>query len=73
MRIKELAQRTDLSGNSIRHSESIGLLAPPRRLANGYRDYHESDIKRVRVMIRAYYLDFSLDDIDEILALCDWC
>ena len=71
MRIQELAQSTSLSDKTIRYYESIGLLPPPHRLANGYRDYDEVDVERVRFVVGARNLDFSLDDIGEILALRD--
>ena len=71
MQIKELARRTNLSGKTIRYYEEIGLLPPPRRLPNGYRDYGEVDVERVMFVVGARNLDFSLDDIDEILALRD--
>lgn len=71
MQIKELAQRTNLSSKTIRYYEEIGLLPSPRRLPNGYRDYDEADVDRVRFVVGARNLDFSLDDVEEILALRD--
>ena len=71
MQIKEAAQRSNLSSKTIRYYEEIGLLPPPRRLPNGYRDYDEVDVERVKFVGGARNLDFSLDDIDEILALRD--
>ena len=71
MQIKELAERTNLSNSTIRYYESVGLLPPPRRRTNGYRDYREADVERVRFVAGARALDFSLDDIGEILDLRD--
>ena len=71
MQIKELERRTNLSGKTIRYYESIGLLPPPSRLANGYRDYGEADVDRVKFVAAARGLDFSLNDIGEILDLRD--
>ena len=71
MQIKELAHRANLSPKTIRYYESIDLLPPPRRLANGYRDYGEADVDRLRLVAGARDLDFSLDDIKEILDLRD--
>ncbi|MGB3714642.1 MAG: heavy metal-responsive transcriptional regulator [Candidatus Promineifilaceae bacterium] len=71
MRIKEFAQLTNLSPKTIRYYEGIGLLPSPKRLNNGYRAYDETDIDRVRFVAGARGLDFSLDDIQEILALRD--
>lgn len=71
MQIKALAERTGLSDSAIRYYESIGLLPPPGRQPNGYRDYDEDDVARLRFVAGARALDFSLDDIAEILALRD--
>jgi DNA-binding transcriptional MerR regulator len=71
MKINQLAKKTGLSGRTIRYYESIGVLPQPKRLANGYRVYDESDVDRLRFVIGLRRLDFSLDDITEILAMRD--
>jgi len=71
MRIKQFAQLTNLSPKTIRYYEDIGLLPPPHRSDNGYRDFDEADADRARFVAGARSLDFSLDDIQEILALRD--
>jgi DNA-binding transcriptional MerR regulator len=71
MQIKELSQRTNLSAKTIRYYEEIGLLPPPKRLPNGYRDYEETAVSRIKLVAGARTLGFSLDDIREILALRD--
>ncbi len=69
MRIKQFSQLTNLSAKTIRYYEDIGLLPPSNRLGNGYRDYDETDVDRARFVAGARGLDFSLDDIQEILGL----
>jgi MerR family copper efflux transcriptional regulator len=69
MRIKQFAQLTNLSAKTIRYYEDIGLLPSARRLDNGYRDYDETEVDKARFVAGARTLDFSLDDIQEILAL----
>jgi DNA-binding transcriptional MerR regulator len=71
MRIQELAQNTGVATKTIRYYESIGLLPTPPRKPNGYRDYTQVDVDRVKLVAGARSLDFSLDDIQEILALRD--
>lgn len=71
MKIQELAEETGLAAATIRYYESIDLLPPPQRQANGYRNYDETDVDRVKFVAGARALDFSLDDIGEILALRD--
>ena len=69
MRIKQFAQLTNLPAKTIRYYEDIGLLPPAHRLDNGYRDYDETDVDKARFVAGSRTLDFSLDDIQEILAL----
>jgi MerR family copper efflux transcriptional regulator len=69
MRINQFAQLTNLSAKTIRYYEDIGLLPPAHRLDNGYRDYDDTDVDKARFVAGARSLDFSLDDIQEILAL----
>lgn len=69
MRIKQLAQASGTTEQTIRYYESIGVLPPPRRLPNGYRDYDQTDIERLAFVAGLRRLDFSLDDIREILAM----
>lgn len=71
MRINQLSEKTGLSGKTIRYYESIGVLPEPKRLANGYRVYDDSDVDRLKFVIGLRRLDFSLDDITEILAMRD--
>jgi DNA-binding transcriptional MerR regulator len=68
LRISELARRIDVNPRTIRYYEQIGLLPPPQREANGYRVYDRADVERLQFIRRARALDFSLDDIGEILA-----
>ncbi|WP_344528896.1 MerR family DNA-binding transcriptional regulator [Streptomyces albiaxialis] len=46
MRIGELARRAGVSVKAVRYYESLGLVTPAR-LANGYRDYDEHDVRLV--------------------------
>lgn len=71
MKINELAELTGLPGKTIRYYESIGVLPQPKRLENGYRVYDDSDVDRLKFVIGLRRLDFSLDDITEILAMRD--
>jgi len=71
MQIKELSDLTAVPAKSIRYYEEVGVLPPPNRLPNGYRAYDESDVDRLKLVAGARRLDFSLDDIGEILAMRD--
>lgn len=69
MLIGELGKRLNVNPKTIRYYEKIGLLPPPARTPAGYRLYSEEDAERLAFIRRARALDFSLDEIREILAL----
>lgn len=71
MKIKDLSRLTGLSAKTIRYYESIGVLSAPPRTANGYRDYSEEDVERVRFVAGIRSLDLSLEEVKELLALQD--
>ena len=71
MQIKVLSLRTGLQEKTIRFYEESGVLPPPNRMPNGYRDYGEADVERVRFVAGLRRLDLSLNDIGEILAMRD--
>ena len=47
MRIAEVAQQFDISADTLRYYERIGLLRPVARNASGIREYGESDVARI--------------------------
>jgi Zn(II)-responsive transcriptional regulator len=67
--IGQLAKRSGVPIDTVRHYERIGLLRPAARLASGYRRYGETEQKRLRFIRRAKSLGFTLDEIHELLAL----
>ena len=71
MLIKELSAQTGVSTKTIRYYESVGLMPPPKRGENNYRQYAAADVDRLRFIIGARKLDFSLADIGEILVARD--
>lgn len=71
MEIRELAARVGLTTKTIRFYEQVGVLPSPKRRTNGYRIYDENDVDRLKFVIGARQLDFTLEDIAEILALRD--
>ena len=61
MKIGELAAKTGLAASAIRYYEQSGLLPEPERGANGYRDYADTALERLRLIQIAQNLGFSLD------------
>lgn len=68
LQIGELSEQTGVPSKTIRYYEEIGLLPKPQRAENGYRVYSQDDVDRLQFIRRARALDFSLDEIAEILA-----
>ena len=58
MQINAYAKKTNLSAKTIRYYEEVGLLPPPKRQDNGYRDYDSHDISGARFVVGARGLDF---------------
>jgi MerR family transcriptional regulator, copper efflux regulator len=71
VRIGQLADAASVPAKTIRYYEEIGLLPPPERLANGYREYDEGAGERLRFVKAAQAVGFTLAEIGEILALRD--
>jgi MerR family copper efflux transcriptional regulator len=67
--IGQLAGRTGVSIDTVRFYERRGLLAKPRRLMSGYRDYSAEVLDRLGFIGEAKRLGFSLSEIGELLSL----
>ena len=68
MNISNAAEWSGLTAKTIRYYEEIGLVVPARR-ENGYRDYCDSDIHRLRFIHRARDLGFDIDSCRKLLEL----
>ena len=71
MKISDLAEQTSVPTKTIRYYEHVGLLPAASRQPNGYREYREADVDRLRLVAGARRLDFSLAEISEIIDLRD--
>lgn len=66
LRTGDLARRTGVSADTLRHYERRGLLEP-KRAANGYRVYPERAVQRVLLVRRALALGIGLDEMRKLL------
>jgi DNA-binding transcriptional MerR regulator len=71
MQIGEVAERTGLSLRTIRHYEEVGLVVPSARTKGGFRLYTASDVDRLMVIRRMKPLDFSLEEMRDLLGITD--
>lgn len=67
--IGQLAARTEVSVETIRYYERVGMLDQPVRPQAGYRRYSEEARKRLAFIRRAKALGFTLKEIRELLEL----
>jgi len=70
MRVGNAARQSGLPAKTLRYYEEIGLVQP-QRFENGYRDYNDDDLARLKFLCRARSLGFSIDDCRNLLSLCD--
>ncbi len=70
MRIGEVAQQAGTTAKAIRFYESEGLVPPPPRGSNGYRDYGRQDLQRIRMLVGLRSLDLPLEPAAELATLC---
>lgn len=69
MSIGRLAAQARVNIDTIRYYERQGLLPPAERSASGYRKYSQSDLERLRFILRSKDLGFTLAEIGELLSL----
>jgi DNA-binding transcriptional MerR regulator len=65
--VSQLAKDLGISADTVRHYVRSGLIAPERDPNNGYKRFHPEDIKRLRFILQAKSLGFSLADIETIM------
>jgi MerR family mercuric resistance operon transcriptional regulator len=67
----ELARRTGANLETVRYYEKVGLLPAPPRTTSGYRSYDAAHERRLRFVLRARELGFSLEEVRALLRLVD--
>ncbi|MCP4382852.1 MAG: helix-turn-helix domain-containing protein [Hyphomicrobiales bacterium] len=66
-----LARATGCNLETIRYYETVGMMPEPPRSAAGYRLYDATHVARLRFILRARQLGFTVDNIRGLLALVD--
>ena len=71
MRIGELAAKVSITTKTLRFYEEAGLLPPPDRAANGYRDYGPEVLSRLDFIRRGRAAGLTLTQIREVIEVRD--
>lgn len=67
--IGKLAKQTEVTIETIRYYQRLGLLAEPEKPDSGYRDYPADAVTKIRFIKRAQQAGFTLKEIATLLAL----
>ena len=67
--VGQLADEAGINVETVRYYENIKLLPKPKRRESRYRVYDENDLARVKFIVRAKELGFTLKEIKELLNL----
>ncbi len=67
--ISKLAQEAGVNVETIRFYEKKGLIQQPQKPIQGYRQYPDETLERIRFIKRAKELGFTLDEIAHLLSL----
>ncbi len=70
MKVSELAERAAVAPSTVRWYESVGILPPATRRPNGYREYADEDLARLRLVVSLRRLGLGPQDAGRIAHLC---
>src|ERR1700682_1141406 len=71
LRVGELAKAGGVSTDTLRHYERKGVLPRPRRSRNGYREYSEEALERLRIIRQALTIGCTLDELSAVFKVSD--
>ncbi|MFF3485909.1 MerR family transcriptional regulator [Streptomyces sp. NPDC002701] len=71
LQIGEVGARTELALRTIRYYETAGLVTPSARSQGGFLLYTREDVARLKAIRRMQPLDFTLDQMRELLDITD--
>jgi MerR family copper efflux transcriptional regulator len=70
MKVSELARSVGIAPSAVRFYEEKGILPPAPRQANGYREYTDDDLCRLRIVVSLRQLGLELPVAGRLAALC---
>ncbi len=70
MKVSEFARRAGITPAAVRFYESEGVLPAANRKDNGYRDFSEDDLCRLRLVVAMRGLGLELSESGRLAGLC---
>ena len=70
MTIREVSEKYDISSDTLRYYERIGMIPEVTRTASGIRDYQESDLSWVELVICMRKAGVSVESLIEYVKMC---
>ncbi len=70
MKIAELARRAGIAASAVRWYESQGVIPEPPRQDNGYREYADVDLARLRLVVSLRRLGLGPEDAGRLAHIC---
>ena len=67
LRIGEVARCSDMTPDTLRYYERLGLIEPAGRTPGGYRTYGRAVIDRLAFIRKAQALGLTLDEVSDVL------
>lgn len=67
MKVSELANALDITPDTVRYYTRAGFLEPKKNSINGYKEYSRAEKNRLRFIVNARQIGFSVKDIEKIL------
>ena len=70
MKVSDLAEKAGVSAKTVRFYEAEGVLPAPARRSNGYREYDEVDLCRLRMLVSLRQLGLALEESGRLASMC---
>ena len=71
MTIKEVSEKLDLSNDTLRYYEKVGLVGPVRKNKSGIRDYTNEDVNRLEFVKCMRSAEIPIDVLKKYMDLYD--
>ena len=71
MKIQEVSKQLDITQDTLRYYERVGLLTPVNRTPSGIRDYGEADLQRISFVKCMRSAGMPVEALVEYLNLCE--